>query len=368
MFIPTGRPSCLLICILVAVKTVETSSDFCNVTRSTKKVVPTCPDSLDKWNEASKRKNCTQYASQCSEPEKLEYHCVINPFINETLEVCAYGQNIISGHCTEYSSSGNLIQSNRKTNCMNFSSKPCPIVYKSTEAYKYPGCYDLIKKTTVTEQTEAKPNPKFTTVEPCTSSSQIFNKIGHENNAGRFTDVLIPSLVTVFVLLLFTSGLLFLLVLYLKKNSSRSRGYKYRDKDCKENFNEVLPLTNVEHENGNNEIAPSGQQINRGNDRKKTVEVEEDEIPDIHLKEDEDPIQECQRLVQVINDTLEKLVFIQHEHGHIEALLLDKRFDNPAFLSDESSEKIREESQYLKSYEEEINSYFKRGSNVKKED
>lgn len=79
-------------------------------------------------------------------------------------------------------------------------------------------------------------------------------------------------------------------------------------------------------------------------------------------------LQECQRLVQVINDTLEKLVFIQHEHGHIEALLLDKRFDNPAFLSDESSEKIREESQYLKSYEEEINSYFKRGSNVKKED
>eukprot|EP00105_Crassostrea_gigas_P040931 XP_019925079.1 PREDICTED: uncharacterized protein LOC109619450 [Crassostrea gigas] len=105
MLTPTGvptrrahpKPSCLLICLLVALKTVETSSDFCNVTRSTKKVVPTCPDSLDKWNEASKRKNCTQYASQCSEPEKLEYHCVINPFINETLEVCAYGQNIISG-------------------------------------------------------------------------------------------------------------------------------------------------------------------------------------------------------------------------------------------------------------------------------
>lgn len=58
----------------------------------------------------------------------------------------------------------------------------------------------------------------------------LFYRIGHENNAGRFTDVLIPSLVTVFVLLLFTSGLLFLLVLYLKKNSSRSRGYKYRDK------------------------------------------------------------------------------------------------------------------------------------------
>lgn len=47
-----------------------------------------------------------------------------------------FAYSFISGHCTEYSSNGNLIQSNRNTNCMNFSSKPCPIAYKSTEAYK----------------------------------------------------------------------------------------------------------------------------------------------------------------------------------------------------------------------------------------
>lgn len=58
----------------------------------------------------------------------------------------------------------------------------------------------------------------------------LFYRIGHENNAESFTDVLIPSLVTVFVLLLFTSGLLIILVLYLKKKSSSPRGYKYRDK------------------------------------------------------------------------------------------------------------------------------------------
>lgn len=39
-----------------------------------------------------------------------------------------------------------------------------------------PGCYDLVKKTTVTEQTEAKSYPKFTTVAPYTSSSQIVVK------------------------------------------------------------------------------------------------------------------------------------------------------------------------------------------------
>lgn len=78
-------------------------------------------------------------------------------------------------------------------------------------------------------------------------------------------------------------------------------------------------------------------------------------------------LQECQRWVQVVNDTLEKIVFIQHEHGHNEVTRLDERFDNLAFLSDASTEKIREESQYLKSYEEQIINYFKRERNVKKE-
>lgn len=78
-------------------------------------------------------------------------------------------------------------------------------------------------------------------------------------------------------------------------------------------------------------------------------------------------LQECQILVQVFNDTLTKIVFIQHEHGHNEVTRLDERFDNPAFLSDESSQKIREESQYLKSYETQMINYFKRRSNVKKE-
>lgn len=53
----------------------------------------------------------------------------------------------------------------------------------------------------------------------------LFYRIGHENNAESFADVSIPILVTVFVLLLFSSGLGILLVLYLKK-----KGYIYGDK------------------------------------------------------------------------------------------------------------------------------------------
>lgn len=60
-------------------------------------IVDNCPVSEKEWKEAAAIKNCAAYASQCAEPERLVYHCVINPYVNQTLEVCAYAQNIISG-------------------------------------------------------------------------------------------------------------------------------------------------------------------------------------------------------------------------------------------------------------------------------
>lgn len=76
---------------------MQASSDSCHISRATVQIVTDCPNSEVKWKQAAARKNCEAYASQCSEPERLEYHCVINPFINETLEVCAYAQNIVIG-------------------------------------------------------------------------------------------------------------------------------------------------------------------------------------------------------------------------------------------------------------------------------
>lgn len=73
------------------------ASDSCSISILTVERVENCPDSEEKWKEAAARKKCEDYAIFCSEPEKLEYHCVINSFINETLEVCAYTQNIILG-------------------------------------------------------------------------------------------------------------------------------------------------------------------------------------------------------------------------------------------------------------------------------
>lgn len=76
---------------------------------------------------AAARKNCSAYASHCSEPRRLVYHCVINPYVNQTLEVCAYAQNIVSGivlfknyfyliNCKVLSSFASLLQLERNKN------------------------------------------------------------------------------------------------------------------------------------------------------------------------------------------------------------------------------------------------------------
>lgn len=75
----------------------KANGESCRVSKKTVQVVDDCPDSLKKWKEAAARKNCAAFATQCSEPQKLQYHCVINPFANETIEVCAYAQNIVLG-------------------------------------------------------------------------------------------------------------------------------------------------------------------------------------------------------------------------------------------------------------------------------
>lgn len=77
---------------------MEAKDYSCPVSSSTVQIVKDCPDSEEKWREAAARKNCEKYASQCSDPKRLVYHCVINPYVTQTLEVCAYAQNIVPFH------------------------------------------------------------------------------------------------------------------------------------------------------------------------------------------------------------------------------------------------------------------------------
>ena len=55
-------------------------------------VVAHCPKTLEEHVEAAVRKSCSKFSHKCS---SFVYHCVLNAWGNETLEVCAPRTNIV---------------------------------------------------------------------------------------------------------------------------------------------------------------------------------------------------------------------------------------------------------------------------------
>ncbi|XP_062581810.1 uncharacterized protein LOC134243574 [Saccostrea cucullata] len=108
--------------------------EFCEVSKLTRTVVRNCAKDLAGVKEAARKKNCSAIKSTCL--GRLEYHCVINPWGNLTVEVCAPATNISKGYCTEYNEGGGKIQEHYNRRC-----SACNKKYVSTDAYKYPECY-----------------------------------------------------------------------------------------------------------------------------------------------------------------------------------------------------------------------------------
>lgn len=215
----------LMMCIILhgKVKTLVAGSNSCEVTRSTVQVVNGCPDSEESWREAAVRKQCDVHGKQCSEPERLVYHCVINLYINQMLEVCAYAQNIVGGKCTSYSSSGNVIQENWSTDCSKFKENACPLFYRSNVAYKYQGCYQLIKKsTTGTNNPVSTRNPDnvvvFTTTSANISSNMSTNKMSGEEEKMDSNPIVIAIVVTVLFV-----AIIVLVVIVIRKRNGKKR-------------------------------------------------------------------------------------------------------------------------------------------------
>lgn len=194
-----------MVAFLLLSKTLESSSDICSISNKTVQVVQRCPDNLQTWMEAAKRKNCSAYASQCSEPDRLAYHCVLNPYANETLEVCAYVQNIVLGFCTEYSISGSIIQQNYQKDCMDFKDNPCPYFYLSTDCYKYPDCYNITKESQIS--TDQRLSINHLNVLRKTTLSYYISYGTHTTFVQKSNRLLwtaaLPCVIIIFILILF---------------------------------------------------------------------------------------------------------------------------------------------------------------------
>lgn len=91
--------------------------------------VDSCPQTAVEWKEAAARKSCKTTSHTCS---SLDYHCVINAWMNETIEVCAPSVIIVGKVCVEFNFGGNRIQRNQNATC-----EKCPEAYNSSDAFMY---------------------------------------------------------------------------------------------------------------------------------------------------------------------------------------------------------------------------------------
>lgn len=76
----------------------KSANEYCTEAVKSVKEVASCPTSKEEWEEAANKKNCKNDAAQqnCTSANLFLYHCVINGYGNEILEVCA-PRRIISG-------------------------------------------------------------------------------------------------------------------------------------------------------------------------------------------------------------------------------------------------------------------------------
>lgn len=154
----------------------------CQISTITEKYVDQCPTDAESWKMAAKQKNCESIEQECSQLIGLnnqlyifQYHCLINSWVNATIEVCALNRSIF-GYCAEYDAAGGLVQDNYDLGCQQ-RHPPCPDLYNSAEAYLYQSCYDLVYRKRANKITAG---PK-----------------GSSSSSGRFSGSCLPILLSI---------------------------------------------------------------------------------------------------------------------------------------------------------------------------
>nr|XP_034322577.1 uncharacterized protein LOC117688566 [Crassostrea gigas] len=132
--------------LIKKVHVCKSEARYCQEAVASAALVASCPASKIEWDAAACKKNCSRIASEqnCTPVDNFRYHCVINSYRNETLEVCAPSR-IVFGHCVEFNLLGGVIQDQWSSPC-NDTFPKCGHAYNSTAAYEYPDCYKLVYK------------------------------------------------------------------------------------------------------------------------------------------------------------------------------------------------------------------------------
>ncbi|XP_052711970.1 uncharacterized protein LOC128186230 [Crassostrea angulata] len=140
------------IALIVAIVLNFSDCDYCPVSAPTVSVVSKCPTTKTEWDQAASRKKCSHMSAKCGTKSPV-YHCLLNQWRNETVEVCASNW-YISGFCAIYNTEEMKVIDDFDRDCTNLTGGPCPTRYISTDAYMYQGCYGKRNTSTSLPSTE----------------------------------------------------------------------------------------------------------------------------------------------------------------------------------------------------------------------
>lgn len=73
----------------------------CKASFETVSNVDSCPDNESSWKDRANIKNCT-IQTKCDN-KKLEYHCLLTGYQNQSIEVCAPNTRLVNGKIALYS-------------------------------------------------------------------------------------------------------------------------------------------------------------------------------------------------------------------------------------------------------------------------
>nr|XP_022294135.1 uncharacterized protein LOC111104457 isoform X2 [Crassostrea virginica] len=226
--------SFLLLFLVLKYSTSE--KKYCREAVMSVKAVDVCPMSEKEWQQASMRMKCGELASKqtCSPVEKFKYHCVINPFRNQTLEVCA-PEILISGFCTEFNIFGGIIQLHKDAPCFENAFPKCAPHYYSSQAYKYQDCYAVVNKT------QGTLSPPTTTE---TFTTEIFSITTKPEQDSRVSASIIAAAISVPVVIIVFVGIVIAILYRQKKICRRMQRCKETETNVeKEECEELMPST-----------------------------------------------------------------------------------------------------------------------------
>lgn len=191
------------------------------------KTVDSCPQTAAEWKEAAAGKNCKTTSYNCS---SLDYHCVINAWMNETIEVCAPKVVIVGMVCAEFNFGGNRIQRHDNATCQK-----CPTAYNSSDAFKYPECYEYVERSKGLDTSQSNTESSYSSTYAYNKSSEQddellpmegqFNHTKNESSvAGPDAMIVIGLSMTMIILIVLITSSVLLLIRRRRIRNQETRG------------------------------------------------------------------------------------------------------------------------------------------------